>query len=462
MPRKKRAKELRPGRISLRGENPVEFLEEGVAAAPGFPTVEQASFIRSVERGVMAYLKESKKLLSGKLAHLSTVAPPYLVNRGNVLIACCPDGVIIRYETNRGASNVIVGWMKEDLLGAVRLLSQDLVYCHRQGEVVPPLDARGHEIYLRKTDPSTGDSSVVSAFRVGLDWVIPDSIPVDTSGPFRLLSVRSTFDIQLRGYLAPEAPGREPQNFLLKAPIKLPVGWECIEVFPGTNGKAWKPGPLRARAESDILSAVLAQQSQDNYFASLDPKLPARKRYSLLLEEYRLLLESSPDEEALQVFLRKNPSLLCPSYMAMWPKQPLGATVTDFIFRDATGDYLLVEIEKANHSLFTKSGHPTHQLQHAISQVRDWRRYLEDNLGTVQRELGLHGISANPRGLVVIGRSSQLDARTRRTLTTMENEAPKTKIMTYDDVYLGAKAVVENLLGPLWNVEGNTQVYYLP
>ena len=43
----------------------------------------------------------------------------------------------------------------------------------------------------------------------------------------------------------------------------------------------------------------------------------------------------------------------------------------------------------------------------------------------------------------------------------MRNESPKVRIMTYDDVLDNAKAVGENLLGPMWDVVGNTEVYYL-
>lgn len=34
--------------------------------------------------------------------------------------------------------------------------------------------------------------------------------------------------------------------------------------------------------------------------------------------------------------------------------------------------------------------------------------------------------------------------------------------MTYDDIYKNSKAVIENLLGPLDEVGGNTIIYYLP
>ncbi len=115
----------------------------------------------------------------------------------------------------------------------------------------------------------------------------------------------------------------------------------------------------------------------------------------------------------------------------------------------------------ATDPLFIKDGNTSRKLDHARGQIQDWKRYLEDNLATVQREIGLVGISANPNSIVVIGRSESLAEDNRRKLVTIENEAPRLKIMTYDDVYANAKAVVENVLGPLWNVQGNTQIYYL-
>jgi len=121
---------------------------------------------------------------------------------------------------------------------------------------------------------------------------------------------------------------------------------------------------------------------------------------------------------------------------------------------------LLVEIEKSTRRLFRIDGQQTAELTHAHGQIRDWKRYIEDNLSTVQRELGLTGLSANPRSLIVMGRSSALTSDDRRRLATIENDSPKLKIMTYDDVFDNAKAVGENLLGPLWNLSGNTRIMY--
>jgi len=144
----------------------------------------------------------------------------------------------------------------------------------------------------------------------------------------------------------------------------------------------------------------------------------------------------------------------------MWPKLPLGATITDFVFRESNQEYILVELERSTLPLFRQDGHPTAEFTHAQGQIVDWKRYIEDNLQTVQRELGLTGITSNPNGLVVIGRSQSLLPENHRKLQTMSNQSPKLRIMTYDDVYENAKAVFENLLGPIWDTGGKTQIYY--
>src|SRR5262249_46198918 len=135
---------------------------------------------------------------------------------------------------------------------------------------------------------------------------------------------------------------------------------------------------------------------------------------------------------------------------------------TDFVFQYPSGDYLLVELERPTHLLFRDDGQHREELTHAIDQIVDWRRYIEDNLRTVQSELGLDGISANPSCLIVIGRSSSLGEADKRKLVAFENLQPRLKIMTYDDLLANARASIENILGPLWDPGPNTEVYLLP
>jgi len=216
------------------------------------------------------------------------------------------------------------------------------------------------------------------------------------------------------------------------------------------------------RLDNDILAAVVTEQLREDHFRSLDPKGAARKQFAKTLSDFKALLDSRPErEEVLQTFLKENSRLLCPAQTKMWPKLPLGPNITDFVFREAPSVYLLVELEKSTHPLFRKDGRPKSELQVAIDQITDWKRYIEDNLRSVQAEQGLDGISSNPRSLVVIGRSHTLSGDNRRKLTTMGNLLPKLRIMTYDDVYDNAKAMIENMFGPIWEPVGETQIYYL-
>ena len=213
--------------------------------------------------------------------------------------------------------------------------------------------------------------------------------------PYCLLSVRNGLDLEIHGVLVTEGEATTPgQPFIARSTIRLSAGWECIEVFPGLNLDAWKVDFAPLWAENDLLGAALIAQTQDAQLSNLDPRASARRQYAALLAEFKDLLDSAPGrEQTLHAFLQKNPVLLCPTHVRMWPKLPLGATITDFVFRDANQEYLLVELERSTLQLFRQDGHATAELTHAHGQIVDWKRYLEDNLQTVQRELGLSGIT---------------------------------------------------------------------
>jgi hypothetical protein len=320
-------------------------------------------------------------------------------------------------------------------------------------------------------DIRTGSSQEIMQIRF---WVIfrqerSSSEPQASSqAPDRLLSCENSCYVQLGGELRPADPraGAGPvEPFVACTRLDLPVGWECIEVYPPFRPDYWQVGLAAARAENDLLAGAVARNMHDKALRDLDPRVGARKQYAKLLRQFRELLDSDPEEEeTLQVFLKGHPELLCPAYARCWPKLKLGHgnTGTDFVFRDATGDYLLVEIERSTLRLFRSDGQQTAELTHALDQVMNWKRYLEDNLRTVQEELGLVGISSNPRSLVVMGRSAPLSAENRRKLGTMEGQSPRVKIMTYDDVAEHAKSVAENILGSMVETCDRTEVYFLP
>jgi hypothetical protein len=455
---------FKKGRLSFIGDQPMELVEDAGADAIA-PTQDQRETFRLIGRTVRAYVDAARGLLAGKYRHLRKFAPEYLTDPGNAMVITCAGGTVIRYEKKQETSKVFAGWMGEDLRQVVALLSQNLIQCHPDRDFSSTAATTGTEIKLFSVNPGTNETTEHLFFRIGFDVVVslPEQLPIPPRKPFCLSSVRNTLVFQLLGELVGEGEEfGQGQRFLSRTRLRLPVGWECIEIFPFTNFDHWKPEYASGWAENDILAAVAACQLHESYFQSLDPQAAARKEYANLLKDFKALLDSSPQrEETFQSFLRDHPVLLCPTKTKMWSKLPFGSKVSDFVFRDATLDYLLVELEKSTHALFRDDGHPKRELNVAIGQITDWKRYLEDNLRTVQDELGLSGISANPRSLVVIGRSSTLSSENRRKLKTMENEQPRLRIMTYDDVYENAKAVIENLLGPIWDAPGQTQIYYV-
>ena len=141
-----------------------------------------------------------------------------------------------------------------------------------------------------------------------------------------------------------------------------------------------------------------------------------------------------------------------------WSKLPFGERVSDFVFREAYNDYLLVEIEAPHRLLFRKDGQQREELTHAINQTAEWIEYIGNNKQKVEEELV--GISTNPRSLVVIGRSASLSEENRRRLTTLQTQHSKLQILTYDDVISNARANLERLFGPMGIVAQNAELYF--
>lgn len=457
--------EIQGGIIQFSAGKPIEIVDTSIDHANVLSKPQQ-SLLSAVGSTVQEYLKTCRLLLKGKYAGIREYAPPHLRDHCMVVAFCCEDGVIIRYDS-RDDRRIGIAWSDERLPELAPKVSEGVVYGHPEKNFTSRIPQTGLKITLGTVDSATGAQSEITSARVGFDVVLEaptQPLPTPPSKPYCLLSVRNSLDIELVGETLPsENSGQQSRKFLIRHKLTLPVGWRCIEIFPLTDVDHWKPEYAKMWAENDLLAAVVSAQFREAQLRTLDPNAAARKEFGNLLEAYKALLDSNPErEEVLQSFLKENPVLLCPTYTMVRPKLQIGARVTDFVFQAASGDYLLVELEKSTDPLFIRSGDTSSKLNHARDQISDWRRYIEDNLSTVQHELGLPGISSNPKGLIVIGRAQSLSEENRRKLVTLENGSPRTKIMTYDDVFTNAKVLIENLLGPLWLGAGNPEVYYLP
>lgn len=456
---KGKTSQLKTGVFKVKPGIPIELSEFKEDPSP-YSKAERPELAR-IAKTIKSYLTAAKELLEGKYALLREVAPIHMTEACTPVAFVFSDGILVRYDLKPNPElKVFVGIIQEEgtLLDWAPRLTDLFLHCPAQLEGYDPGD-KMVSITISKVSPS--ERQDIAKFKIFAVAPLPklksDGTQMSGNRPEPVFSVRNEFDLMMEGEVLAEGGG-SGRKFLTRSRIKLPFGWEAIELYPPYEADIWEPSLATQWAENDLLAAVIRGNLQDQQFREIDPNAQARKKMAELIAHYESLLEGP--EEPLHQFIKKNPQILCPTHDRVWSKLPLGDRATDFVFREPTGEYLLVELENPSHLLFRKDGHQSALLTHAIGQVADWRRYLEDNLLTVQRELGLDGISSNPQCLIVIGRSVSLNEKNRRKLVTLENMMPRLKIMTFDDLLANAKATAENILGPLWDAGPNTEVYF--
>lgn len=115
----------------------------------------------------------------------------------------------------------------------------------------------------------------------------------------------------------------------------------------------------------------------------------------------------------------------------------------DFLIREASGSYTLVEIENPQREIFLKNGEFTAWINHAQEQVEDWQDWIEDNIAAVQKK---YPGMISPPAIVIIGRSVRFTERERRKLARRNiNLRGRIQIKTYDDLIDEAKRYIDNL-----------------
>ena len=95
------------------GARPAEILDviEEMPLPPG-PAKET---VQAVCETVSAYLHAAQRLLQGKYSYLRDLAPRHLWEPSRALVACCPDGVIVRYERRPEGRETLGMWIEESL-----------------------------------------------------------------------------------------------------------------------------------------------------------------------------------------------------------------------------------------------------------------------------------------------------------------------------------------------------------
>jgi len=457
------------GQLQVQPGMPLRFLEEPASAGGEVANKEEQERARQVGATLKAYRKAVKALLSGQYAELREYVPTYLKEPCDILAICCTNGLILRYDLGKEGEVKIRSAVKNSSLTQLAPIFSDYLIhfppnpeSYDPGPYVPKIE-------LEKVNFASGKSVPIATIHplILAPLAFPEgvSLPPPPQRPPCLVSVTNELQIVMEGVAVPADPDSagnvdRTHDFVARGTLKLAVGWQAIEIYPPVDAQYWKPEYAPLWAERDLLAAVARRKFEDAQFAAIDPNVAARNKFRNLIEQLQSLLDG-PEEPAHQ-FLKSHPELLSPIHMACWSKLRLGERVTDFVFREPANEYLLVELESPLRELFRKDGQQREELTHAFNQILDWRTYIEDNLRTVQDDLGLTKISSNPNSLIVIGRSLSLTEENRRKLVTLQNQIPKLRILTYDDLIQSTKALAENLFGPLDITGENIELYFAP
>jgi hypothetical protein len=417
-------------------------------------------------QALRAYQKAVKELLDGQYASFREFAPPQLRMPCHIYVVCCPDGVLVRYDSAGGeAPRVRYTDYPESLAEVAPKFSEQVIHVpdnpltyvpEHNGPVIIQsfINEHGEEVEHARLHPVIYAPKAFPA-----DFKLP---PPSTRPPC-LASLNRELQVQVRGAVLPaNTPARAiptgTNQFIAHGLMSLPVGWQAIEIYPRLGEEYWLPEYASAWAQLDLLSAIAQRNAVESALQRLDGRGAAREHYTKLLEELEALLAGH--EEPCHQFLKAHPELLCPTHDVVWSKVRFGDRVSNFVFREPCNDYLLVEIEAPYRELFRRDGHPRQELTHAMGQIDDWLGYIQDNRSKAESDLGLTGISATPRTLVVIGRSASLTEDNRAKLTVIQGQRARLLILTYDDLINRARANLEQHLGPLSIRAQNLAMYY--
>lgn len=160
-----------------------------------------------------------------------------------------------------------------------------------------------------------------------------------------------------------------------------------------------------------------------------------------------LIDDPSTSEEVLHQWLadERHRVFIDPHATKIWSKLPFGDSVSDFVVQTSDGSYTLIEIERASALIMQRGNQePTAPFNHACQQVRDWRRYIRDNMQTVRHELGLHDIY-EPRGKVIIGRDSHIESPDAARRWRDLRQSGDLTLLTYDQVVASVKQLASSL-----------------
>jgi hypothetical protein len=208
-------------------------------------------------------------------------------------------------------------------------------------------------------------------------------------------------------------------------------------------GRQW------ARADIEVLLLGIAAGIPQKQLAE-DPFDAVATHCERVCDEFFRLIDNLETRETqVQNFLEvpANQFLVAPHCKGVFPHKPLGGNrfVPDFTVHRPDGDYHLIEIESPNTLIYqAKSQEQTADFPHAIQQVEDWLRYIDQNLMTVRNEDNMPTIY-KPTGEVVIGRDKHMGDTAKIRFQFKRGESGRLSFKTYDMMVSEGRAYAASL-----------------
>jgi hypothetical protein len=324
------------GKVLAEPGHPLKFAEVADVDAPDLTG---SSVFTTIGETLAAYKKAAHKLLEGKYAAQRELAPPHMRGPTNIFVIRCTDGIFVRYDlVSEGEAKIRCAKLEKGLAEVAPQLSDQVIHFPQDPHTYVP--SGGPEIVLATGDVTSGTTAVQARVRllVYATTTLPSGfeMPLPPARPPCLIGLQNELDLQMHGIIVPsdapvELAGPDTQQFIAHGRLKLPVGWQTIEIYPPLGDEFWKPEYAPTWAELDLQAAIVQRNAVAAALSGLDSRRATRKYYAALLEEFDRLLAGP--EEPVHQFLKQHPELLCPTAERFWSKLPFGDRFSDFVFR---------------------------------------------------------------------------------------------------------------------------------
>jgi hypothetical protein len=302
----------------------------------------------------------------------------------------CSDGAVSFYKRLDPASELERGVVAMDAADCTLNELCQTFHIHRLQFLYPPLGTGVDDTYPTRQDvPRVERLSSATQF----DPVVREYILRER--PPSLTGVSITPIIRWENGLRKSyVPGRvQVWSPIIRVPGVGPrrlFGWSHADFWWGYQKLPFDGEMAREFASLDLLALqiVLSAGALEWESASTEPtSVTAADILDGYCQELQALIdEPGTSEEVMHQWLaeERHRVFLDQRAESVWSKLAFGKNESDFVIRHSDGTYTLIEIERpATPIIRGGNSEPSAQFHHACQQVRDWQRYVRDNVSTV-------------------------------------------------------------------------------